>query len=177
MLIAISVIGLLLAQAVPSFSIQMQNARIRSSAESISSALQLARSEALKRNATVSFILTNSTPAPGGVYTPNVNGSNWVVVADAGADPYVDGRPGAESGGANFIAASAARITFNTLGGTTLAAPASFDFRDGVADNAGTNCAAVGGRFRCLRVTVSPGGQIRMCDPQVSAVGDTRRCS
>ncbi|MCC6472780.1 MAG: hypothetical protein IT514_03450, partial [Burkholderiales bacterium] len=40
----------------------------------------------------------------------------------------------------------------------------------------GGACAADGGPMRCLNVLVSPGGQIKMCDPAVAATGDTRRC-
>lgn len=32
------------------------------------------------------------------------------------------------------------------------------------------------GPLRCLNVAVSPGGQIRICDPKITAAKDTRAC-
>lgn len=179
LLIAMAIFGILLAYGVPSYSIYMQNSRIRVAAESISTGLQLARSEALKRNAAVSFILTNDAAAPALNYTPSINGANWVVFFPGGAvaaDRFVEGRSGAENGGNAFVATNNATITFTPLGSTTLAANAQFNVQDTNTAVVGQNCEASGGRFRCLAVTVNPGGQIRMCDPQVTAVADTRRC-
>jgi type IV fimbrial biogenesis protein FimT len=69
-------------------------------------------------------------------------------------------------------------VTFNgfgqtsLLGGAPMPAPVRYDFRSTPA----SDCADSGGKMRCLRVMVSPGGQARMCDPAIVAVGDTRTC-
>ena len=53
LVIAVAVLGIVLAIAAPSFSGAMQNARMASSYNDMVGALQLARSEAVKRNAPV----------------------------------------------------------------------------------------------------------------------------
>jgi type IV fimbrial biogenesis protein FimT len=64
-------------------------------------------------------------------------------------------------------------ITFNGLGRVTGAAITQLDF----SNSTGT-CETAGGTMRCLRITVSPGGQVKLCDPKVDPAGtDPRRCS
>lgn len=55
LLVTIAVVGVLLAFAVPSFTQMLANSRVRGTAQSLQSALLKTRSEALKRNATVTL--------------------------------------------------------------------------------------------------------------------------
>ena len=38
------------------------------------------------------------------------------------------------------------------------------------------SCVQAGGEIRCLNITVSPAGQVRMCDPAISTAGDALKC-
>ena len=60
LLIGIAIIGILLALAAPNFAVWIQNSKIRTAAESIQNGLQLARAEAVRRNAQVRFQLTTT---------------------------------------------------------------------------------------------------------------------
>jgi type IV fimbrial biogenesis protein FimT len=66
-------------------------------------------------------------------------------------------------------------ITFNGLGQANTAA--TIDVTNPAAGACITS-ATTGAtdRVRCLRVTVSVGGQVRMCDTAVTDVNDPRRC-
>jgi type IV fimbrial biogenesis protein FimT len=70
LLVTLAVLAVLTAIAVPSFSEMMANSRIRGAAGSLQAALLKARSEALKRNCTVTVV-----PGAGGWNT------GWAVVA------------------------------------------------------------------------------------------------
>ena len=59
-LIAVAIVGLLLAFAAPSATVWIQNTQLRNSAESVLNGIQMARLEALKRNTNVSFQLTDA---------------------------------------------------------------------------------------------------------------------
>lgn len=181
-MMALTLVGILLALALPSFQSGMQNRQIRATAEAIQTGLQVARTEALRRNRAVKF---------------EMQGENgWRIGCDP-ADETVDGgepacpqmlhtRAGAEAG----KNAEVARVTVNAGTGsesgtfeelrftplglvTTLTAANNAVFR--VTNPKGGSCFASGGEMRCLSVVVTSAGLIRMCDPAVSAP-DSRAC-
>ncbi len=55
LLVAIAILGVLTSMALPAFQGMVASMRVRSTAESFNQGLQLARSEAIKRNARISF--------------------------------------------------------------------------------------------------------------------------
>ena len=67
LIVVVAILGIILAIATPSFQQMIANQRISSTTSTLQSALMLARSEALKRNANVSFAPT----------TPNQWESGW----------------------------------------------------------------------------------------------------
>lgn len=187
--VAMAIMGILLALALPAFTNYIRDVRVRGAAESFLSGVQLARTEAVRRNVQVEFLLTASDPVAGNVgsATASVAGENWMVrTADLAV--FIEGKLGADGRGAgpainiNDTTAPAsndpdappgapvASILFNPLGRTTLATDAVFKFTSpqGV-------CKTAGGPVRCLKVAVSVFGQARLCDPKVAAV-DTRSC-
>jgi len=186
LMIGLAVFALLLALGMPSISEMLQNLKLRGTAESILSGLQIARAEALKRNQTVAFILTSTDPtaASVGTYASTAAGPNWAVQAttDAGLE-FVQGRSAAEGSGQSAgatpqfaIGATPAdfsgTVSFDGLGGTALPSIVTIN----VSRPAGT-CMSDGGNVRCLNIVVTPNGSIKMCDPSVPAVGnDTRAC-
>lgn len=78
----------------------------------------------------------------------------------------------AGSNGCNSDLTDDSAITFNGLGGTKLSSAAIFNIS---SVNPGDACIANSGAIRCLRVTVSVAGQVKLCDPAVPA-SDTRAC-
>jgi type IV fimbrial biogenesis protein FimT len=177
-MIGLVIVSLLLAVGAPSVRTFMQNTHIRNAAEAVQNGLSLARMEAVHRNTNVQFIL-----GAGGAWTVGC----VTAVADLDGDGVVDcpatiqARSAAE-GSANatvalleVVAATNATaanpvittsISFNGMG-KVRTLPAGNIAVINIGNPAGT-CAAVGGTMRCLRVVVSTGGQVRMCDPKLS---------
>ena len=58
--IALVILGILLLAAAPGFSAWMRNTQIRTAAEALRDGLQLARGEAVRRNTSIRFQLTNN---------------------------------------------------------------------------------------------------------------------
>ncbi|GAB2180554.1 hypothetical protein DLREEDagrD3_07770 [Denitratisoma sp. agr-D3] len=186
-MVAVAIMGFLFALGLPAFNTYLANTKLRTTAESFLAGVQQARAEAVRRNANVQFTLTNDLPTPDSVATVNAvaNGQNWLI-RTADLSTFIEAKTGAEGTGGNQSSASQVQInsggvsaiTFNGLGGSTLGAVAVFQF----SNPTGGNCksATPSGPMRCLNVTVSIGGQARLCDPAVDAAaiaaGDTRGC-
>lgn len=179
MMIAIAVVALLMAFALPGYQTWLQNTQVRTAAESIQNGLQLARTEAVRRNAPVEFLLTDIAPIAANVNTATASGTeNWMVRAGtAGAYEFIQGRSKAE-GSRNatitFAGAASNLVTFNALGRVT-PVPAGAITLD--ASSASGTCESAGGTIRCLRVVVTSGGQIRMCDPKLTLTVSPQACS
>lgn len=182
MMITLAVFALLLMVGLPSMTTWLQNQQIRTSAEGIQAGLQLARAEALRRNAPVRFQLVDTlTPACVLVNT----GTNWIVSitdptglcdvdpSDIAAPLTIQKRAGAEgtpnavvtaTGGSSVIFTGLGRV--NAAGGIT---------RIDVTNTNGGVCQPAG-PMRCLRVNLTSGGSPRMCDPAVTDNTDPRFC-
>jgi type IV fimbrial biogenesis protein FimT len=148
-MVVVVVLGILTAVAIPSFQNWMQNVKISTAAESVTSGIQRARAEAVRRNTAVAFNMgaasswTISDVATGTVIESRSSheGSKNVAVAAVAAD----------------LATPATTITFDQLGVAVqvVGSLAQIDF------------SAVGGS-RNLRVTIGLGGNARMCNPNLS---------
>lgn len=197
LMVVMAVMVMLMMMAAPSFSVWIANSRIRVTAESILSGLQAAKSEAVSRNTRVRFQLTSSLD---NTCVLSATGVNWVINLDPNVDateveglcatpanpmaspanaadaPYIlQTRPAAGSG-ATAVAATAPSFVFNGLGRIAPPLPAGNITIDVNNPNAGT-CFAVGGELTCLRIVITPAGQVRMCDPNPDLpVGDPRIC-
>lgn len=190
--IGLAIIGISVSWAIPSYSAWIQNSKIRNMAESLVNGLQLARSEAIGRNAQVQFILTASDAGSDAEDTDlatlgNGAGTNWMVrailppVAGVPDYAYVTGSVGAEgSDGATVEAGDMAigggvnAITFNGFGRL-------MTVNDDTSDPIRKICVrssrlSVANGARILEINIGTAGQVKMCDPSVSAVTDTRRC-
>jgi type IV fimbrial biogenesis protein FimT len=178
LMIAIVIVSLLMAMGAPSFNLWIQSTQVRTAAESIQNGLQIARTEAVRRNTNVRFRLTDA----GGMVAWSVD--CVTVTADCPAGIQV--RSGGE-GGSNARAGVA--VATGTLG-TALAAgaelPAGVTF-DGLGRvptaNVGTDIAridvtnAVRADARRMVILVSPGGQTRMCDPELDLATNPQGCA
>lgn len=168
LMIAVTVLAILLSVGLPSFQAWIVNARIRTTAEAMQNGLQLARSEAVKRNTRVRFILS---------------GTGWTVQTDGGTP--IQTRPSGEGSSGVTVAVTpngATQVTFNALGMSVFNTDASLSILSLEMDVPTTILAAA--QSRELRITVASsqalgipaGGQIRMCDPYFTAAGDPRSC-
>jgi type IV fimbrial biogenesis protein FimT len=163
-MVAVVILGVLMALGMPAFQNWIQNTQIRTASEAIMNGLQVARNEAIRRNASVQFKLD------GGANT------QWRV------NPFFDpdGTPiqsrAAEEGSANATItvqpAGADTVTFSALGRVVPNADASPSLTQVNIDNLLIPVAA---DRRNLRIVIPPGGALRLCDPQVAA-GDPRAC-
>ena len=199
LMVAVAIIGVLLSLGAPRFAEYLRNVKLRSAAEMFLTGVQLARSEAVRMNVPVEFLLTASDPIPDNVGTAAAStaGTNWMA-RTADMATFIDGKFGIEGSGRGSgqvtpikindtvapadadpdapPAAPVGSIIFNGLGRTSLASQAVFKFNN---PDAGT-CVTAGGPVRCLKVVVSVGGQARLCDPAVGAAavaaGDSRGC-
>lgn len=182
LIIGLVIIGSLLALAAPNYTAWIQNTKVRTTAEAMLNGLQLARTEAVRRNTQIRFYLTDTLTA---ACVASTAGTNWIVsfddptglcangllneALDAG-DSAVSPAPrmiqvrGANEGSTGItVAADQSAIIFNGLGRITPVPAATININ--ISNPAAGTCANVGGPVRCMRVTVSTGGQIRLCDP------------
>jgi type IV fimbrial biogenesis protein FimT len=184
--IGLTITSMLMAMAAPSFSDWIRNAHIRSAAESIQSGLAQARSEAVRRNLSVRFQLTDTLDASCVLST---SGRNWVMNLGTANTPAstCDAAP-SDTAGAQIIqkvvassnpnvtiAASQSAVGFDGLGRqialtSPTTSPSSMTID--ISSSQGS-CLSAGGAVRCLRLTVSPAGQVRMCDPSMSGTAAT----
>lgn len=166
--VAVVLLGLLLALGMPQYATYIANSQIRASAEGLTAGLQFARAEAVSRNAL------------GGVEF-RISGNDWSVVlpvtAERAAAETLRSQSGAERMGNAAVTvtpSTATTLVFNGLG--RLASPASAVTID-VSNPTGGQCMHVesSASMRCLRITVTQSGQVRMCDPMRPA-GDPQAC-
>lgn len=194
LMIGLAVLSLLVAIGVPAFQTMMKNYQIRTAAESLISGLQTARNEAVRRNTSVRFQLTDTLDAG---CNPAQNGSNWVISRNdptakcdqAAVTDFLESNDtslpqilmkgsnaniGTAAVNATAGGAAGVRVIFNSVGRV---ATGSIDTID-VTNPSGGNCEsdASPGKMRCMRIRVSAGGQVRMCDPKVSDTADSRYC-
>lgn len=174
--IGLVIIGILFAMGIPAFTGWMQNSQIRTSAESVLNGLQLARSEAVRRNAQVRFDLTDASGSVAWtVGCVNVTDSCPAVIQSRGASEAGDkARAGTDTTAIPYpipsgqfdtaLAAGAglpAGITFDGMGRTPAANAGTDIVRIDVTNVANANA-------RRMVVFVGAGGQVRMCDPALT---------
>jgi type IV fimbrial biogenesis protein FimT len=169
LLTTLSVLGVLLQLSLPSFTIWINNTRIRTVADSLQNGVRLAQAEAVRRNRQVVLSFTDRTPALG---VPAVaGGTNWSIQTVAqfggGDAEFVQGGSLVDVASGVTIGAIGPAVNalcFNSNGRLTL---------NNAPGPAGAVCRAAAVAFevnrasadRRLRVLVGVGGQLRMCDP------------
>ena len=180
LMIGLTILGILIAIALPNFTTWLQSSQIRTAAEALQNGISLARSEAVNRNSTVRFQLT-STLDNG--CTLATSGTNWVVSLDdpetlcatAASDtttPRIIQKHSGGEGTANAeVTSTQSAIVFNGLGRPVPAVATTIN----ITNTRGGTCAASGGNMRCLNVVVSPSGNVRMCDPKFAST-DPQGC-
>jgi type IV fimbrial biogenesis protein FimT len=177
--VTLVIAAVLLLAGIPSFIDWIRNTQIRAAAESFLSGIQLARAEAVRRNTLVRFQVTDTLTTACSLST---TGANWVVsLSDVTSacditsnSDIMQIRPQAEGAGGTVVSATQATLVFNGLGRLT-PVPAS-NVAINIAGSSGT-CLAASGSLRCLRIVVSPSGQVLLCDPDPNlAAGHPATC-
>lgn len=200
-IVSMALMAVLMGLAVPFLSSSTQNARIRSTADSLAAGLQTARTEAIRRNSAVEFIFikkeVEAVAANRNTTELSANGINWMVRTKDPADPtsaeylFIDGKSASEGSGRTDGSTSIVmvpattdgtgfnRITFNSLGSVAFNDTAGSAGRIDVSNPTGGACSTASEptAMRCLRVQISVSGQVRVCDPLVTDTADPRRCS
>ena len=182
-LVTLAVLGVLIALGAPSLAEFLQNQQVRAATEAVVNGMQVARGEAIRRNLAVQLVLEPPT-------------SGWTI-CEATVDPcdsttplnvdppkVIQSRsPNEGTSNANVVpvaadlATTAVGVTFSPLGSVV----PNFNAKPTLARvdvfNTRSACIADGGPMRCLRVVVTGGGSVRMCDPTPGIVSpDPRAC-
>ena len=191
LMVVVVIIGVLMAVGIPSYRAWTENSALRARADALMDGMRQARIEAIKNNSSVRFSLADGTTC-----VPTNGAPHWVIWQDTAAVPAAlvgcnDGRILVASG-SDKVAANAVithRIV-NAGGAPTGDIPNTVQFSPlgRVVDN------IQGGwwvdvdlpatvlpveKSRNLRITVSQGGELRMCDPDAENLlppKDPRRC-
>lgn len=161
MLVTISLIAIVASIAVPSFNDFIANSQIRTVAESVRNGLQLARTEAVKRNAMVSYTLNNNT--------------SWVVgctTVTANCPATIQSKPAKESAAGNISVTKTGgnSVRFTSLGTTD---PGGAGQMTRVDIDSSSLAAAIS---KNLRINIGAGGSVRLCDPNILVTTDPRFC-
>jgi type IV fimbrial biogenesis protein FimT len=183
LLVGMAILAIVLALGVPTFSMWMQNTQIRNAAESIQNGLQLARTEAVKRNTTVRFSMTTSVDNS---CVLSSSAANWVIslgdpsgkcggsLLNGPGDPapqLIQVYSKSEGASRVVVDADQSQVTFNGMGQLTSSVT---KICVGMTNVSAASC-SVPGRERHLAIKVSAGGQVRMCDPRLAS-GDPQGC-
>jgi type IV fimbrial biogenesis protein FimT len=158
--ISLLLISILTVIAVPTFQFWVQNSQIRNAAEGMLNGMQLARAEAVRRNTLVQVVLGTD--------------SSWTVTTAVAGTPIQqrDSKEGSANARIAVLPAGADRVTFNGMGWVT----SNSDGSSPIAQIDVTSATMAGTEIRALRLIISTGGLLKMCDPVVTA-GDPRACS
>ncbi len=182
LMVAIAILGLLVALGTPVFTTWIANTKIRTAAESIQNGLRIARNEAVKRAQPVRFQINDASKAGWTVCVPlaatpgSCTGGEVLQGHDAN-DATTGVRIGGTTNSATALATATdvsstsalnGGITFSTMGRTiSTTSPLPLLRIDAASTRSGS---------RRLAIPISPGGSVRMCDPQLSQSDSPQGC-
>lgn len=161
LMLTLIILGIISAIAMPNYKALVVNSEIRATTESIRTGMQLARAEAVKRNANVRFTLA---------------GRAWTVgcvTATANCPASIQAKHQNEGSSSSITTTTtpngATEVTFNSFGTTTGA---------GQIQRVRVDSTAIASSSTSdLAITIGTGGNPRMCDPNVSVTTDVKFCS
>jgi type IV fimbrial biogenesis protein FimT len=181
LVVGLVVLAVLVSLGASGFTTWVRNTGIRTQAESILAGLQLARTEALTGNAVTRFQLVDALDNG---CSGDTSGPHWVVSRDdatgqCGTAPSATVSPrivqihnGEEAGGKQTrIVATTDVFSFNGLGRHP-AGDADIDIQGA---GGASHCYPQGDQLRCMRIQITRGGGIRLCDPALS-INDSQGC-
>jgi type IV fimbrial biogenesis protein FimT len=166
MLVVVAIVAILASAGIPSFNEWIQNTQIRTAAESIASGLQTARAEAIRRSTPIEFTLTGN----GGV-----GETGWQIV-ERNTGAILQSAPASEGSRNATLTTTpgdARTVTFSSLGRVADSNSDATPVLNQIdIDNTNLDSSI----SRDLRIGITVGGSIRMCDPAVYTTGDPRKC-
>lgn len=159
-LVVTTIIGILAAIAVPAFTKMLERNRLKGAAESVYNDLQLARTEAVKRNQDVTVTFSAAGPTTTWSFGSRVGAtcSPTAAITDANAC-QIDGVLKVTRS-ADFPDVSL-EVTFAAAAGPVALPRAEFEPRQGSADIAGSACLVL--KNDKLQVRTSPLGRVLIC--------------
>jgi len=184
LMVAVGLLALLFMLGLPNLATWLQNSQIRTAADSMLNGLQLARTEAVRRNARVRFQLTSTAGAGLSDWSLNASddgGATYTVPIQTRSS--AEGSTGARIGVSAVVTPPAytvalgpgaglpASVIFNPVGRAETEAGVTRIVRVDV-----TNPALAAADARRLVLVVAAGGQIRMCDPRLALSANPQGC-
>lgn len=170
LLIVIAVLAIVVAVGAPNLQSWFVVTQVTAKTEAAMNGLQLARAEAVRRNARVYFTMGADTSWTVGCVTA-VGDTDGDGVADC-PDP-IQSKPAGEAGQVDSVTRlpfGASMVTFNGVGAVAANA-------DATATIASIDFTKTGGGVtKTLRILVTMGGQSRICDPEIETAGDPKKC-
>lgn len=181
LMVTIVILAILVVLGFPSYEQWIRNTRIRNAAESIQNGLRLARNEATQRGANVEFYLPTAGTAdwtvcqlaPASTAATNCTTASdtpiqtFVAAGGAAAVQVFNSTAVADTNplyGTSISGASTGNVIFTALG-----RPSAY----GSTSILRIDATAAAANSRRLIVTVSAGGNVRMCDPALHVTATT----
>lgn len=159
MMISVAVLIVLVAIVAPSFNHFFDKYRVKRAADTLSSFLINAKSEAIKRNKSVSTVLTG-------------NGATWCAGMTENATCNCTTTSACQIDGQDRVISSTAYKGVKLLGPTTTTAPHVFEFKTQRGTVVGNNSVQLESAAGLkLNVVVSLVGRIKLCSPSGSVSG------
>jgi type IV fimbrial biogenesis protein FimT len=152
LLVVMAIVAIGMSLAAPKMSEMIAARKVRVASQTVLDGLNIARAEAVRRNTEVRFALTSG----GWTVTQVSDDSTLRSSSNAAWDSSLSIAPGGSSSNVTFLATGLRGVT-----GTQMAQV-----------NVSSSIARAGSR----RINIFGGGLIRMCDPDISAANDPRRC-
>jgi type IV fimbrial biogenesis protein FimT len=169
LLVTIALLALLLGLAMPSFTTWVRNAQVRTVSDALQNGLRLAQAEAVRRQRQVVFFRTNESTCNNATAAAD-DGAFWAVrsvplVAGDAVETVQCGQLGDVASGAAIAGATA--LCFNAGGRQVANADPGIGGPACALDASGTSSFDVTSSHadRPLRVLVTLGGSVRLCDP------------
>ncbi|MBI4989123.1 MAG: GspH/FimT family pseudopilin [Rhodocyclales bacterium] len=187
LMVVITILAILATLGIPSLMEMLQNTQVRTAAESILDGLQVARSEAVRRNAHTQFVLGPGTGWTVSEINPPTSGVACGIIATIQTRSGSEGSEKATVAVTGTAGAGATSVTFTPTGWTTGSCSANpiaqINVGSIVLDST---------QERPMEIRVTASGGMRMCapwtgdatdlNPPASAAnwrlpaGDPRRC-
>lgn len=176
LMISVFILSVLVAIGMPSFRQFILNSQIRTAAESFQAGMNLARTEALRRNARVTFWIVSGISSN---CTRSASGSSWVVsidnpgsscnstASDSTSPRLIQSQSGTEGNPSVALSAldsssvAASCITFNGFGRSEANCTGGDQPISRIVFSATS--------AQSLEIRVGSGGGIRMCNPSASS--------
>lgn len=169
-MVVMAIIAIIMVVGVPSMDSWLVSQQVKAKSDAILNGMQLARSEAIRRNVRIHFILADDSSWSVGCVT---------VVADTDGDGIpecpasIQAKTASEAGTVDLLTllpVGATRATFNGVG--TLSANA-----DGSPSLSQVDISKSGGSTSAnRRVLLTSGGQSRVCNTAVTTTGAPEKC-